>query len=138
MIGIDLSLSVKLRRIDVLTLLNHSSWIWTIIYNKLHPHFKSMNQWVLVNFKSCWDFPVGPVVKPSLSNAEGPGLIPGWEASFSLALWPKHQDTKQYCNKFNKDVKTVHIKKKSLKNCGESGHLTCIWKFCITCDQGTI
>ena len=73
-----------------------------------------MNQWVLVNFKSCWVFPGAPGVKPSLSNAEGPGSISGWEARISLASWPKHQNTEQYCNKFNKDIKMVHIKKKKI------------------------
>ena len=36
-----------------------------------------------------WDFPSGPVVKASLSNAWGVGSIPGWEAKVLLALRPK-------------------------------------------------
>ena len=55
------------------------------------------------------DFPGGPVVK-----AGSPGLIPGWGTKTPHGLWPKNQkQQKQYCNKFNKDFKMVHIKKKS-------------------------
>ena len=45
------------------------------------------------------------------SNAGHVGSIPGQIAN---ASWPKNQNMKQkqYCNKFNKDVKKVHIKKK--------------------------
>ena len=51
------------------------------------------------------------------SSAGGVGLIPGWGARIPHALRPKHQNIKQkqYCNKFNKDLKNwkiVHIKKK--------------------------
>ena len=53
------------------------------------------------------DFPVGPVVKTSPSNAGGAGLIPGLGAEIPHALQPKYQNIKQkqYCNKFNKDLK---------------------------------
>ena len=53
------------------------------------------------------DFPSGPVVKTLPSNAGGVGLIPGRGAKIPYALWPKKQDIKQkqYCNKFNKDLK---------------------------------
>ena len=53
------------------------------------------------------DFPGGPVVKTSPSNAGGAGSIPGWGAKIPHALRPKKQNTKQkqYCNKVNKDFK---------------------------------
>ena len=62
------------------------------------------------------DFPGGPVVKTSAFNAGGAGSIPGRGAKFPHASRPKHQNIKQkqYCNKFNKDLKkkkVVHIKK---------------------------
>ena len=51
------------------------------------------------------DFPGGPVVKTSLSNAGGVGLIPGQGTKIPHASQPKNQNIKQkqYCNKFNKD-----------------------------------
>ena len=54
-----------------------------------------------------WDFPGSPVVKTLPSNARGADLIPGWGAKIPHALWPKNQNIKhkQYCNKFNKDLK---------------------------------
>ena len=57
------------------------------------------------------DFPGGPVVKTSPSNAVGVGLIPG-------PSWPKNQNAKQkqYCNKLSKDFKNgSHQKKKKRK-----------------------
>ena len=53
------------------------------------------------------DFPGGPVVKTSPSNAGGVGLIPGQGAKTLLASQPKSQNKKQqqYCNEFNKDFK---------------------------------
>ena len=58
------------------------------------------------------------MVKTSPLTAEGEGLIPGWGAKIPHALGPKHQNIKQkqYCNKFDKDFITVHIKKSFLKN----------------------
>ena len=64
------------------------------------------------------DFPGGPVVKTSPSNAGGVGSIPGWGAKIPHALGPKNQniEQKQYCNTFNKDSKNgPHQKKKNLK-----------------------
>ena len=64
------------------------------------------------------EFPGGPVVKTSPSNARGAGSIPGRGAKIPHAFQPKNQNIKQkqYCNKFNKDVKNgAHQKKKSLK-----------------------
>ena len=53
------------------------------------------------------DFPGGPVVQTLPSNAGGAGSIPGWGAKIPHASWPKNQNIKQkqYCNKFNKDLK---------------------------------
>ena len=64
------------------------------------------------------DFPGGPVVKTSPSNAAGAGSVPGRGAKIPHASRPKNQNIKQkqYCNTFNKDFKKmVHIKKKILK-----------------------
>ena len=87
------------------------------------------------------DFPGGPVVKTSLSNAGGVGSIPGQGAKISLsnaggvgsihgpgakiplALWPKKtgnrngivtNSIKAIVTKFNKQFKTAHIKKKKI------------------------
>ena len=53
------------------------------------------------------DFPGGPVVKTSPSNAAGTDSIPGRGAKILHASKPKNQNIKQkqYCNKFNKDFK---------------------------------
>ena len=59
------------------------------------------------------------MVKTSLSNAGGVGLIPGCGAKIPHASWPGSQNIKwrQCCGKFKKDFKKkmVHIKKKNLK-----------------------
>ena len=56
-----------------------------------------------------WDFPPGPVVKTSPSNARGAGSIPGRGAGISHASWLEDQSIKQkqYCNKINKDLAIV-------------------------------
>ena len=53
------------------------------------------------------DFPGGPVVKTSPSDARGTGSIPGQGARSPYALRPEDQNIKQkqYSNKFNKDFK---------------------------------
>ena len=53
------------------------------------------------------DFPGGPVVKTSPSNAGGAGSIPGPGAGIPHASGPKSQHIKQRqcCNKFRKDFK---------------------------------
>ena len=53
------------------------------------------------------DFPEGPVVMVSSSNAGDVGLIPGQGAKIQHASWTKNQSIKlkQYCNKSNKDFK---------------------------------
>ena len=65
------------------------------------------------------DFSGSPVVKILPSNTWAAGSIPGQGARIPHALQPKNQDIKQkqYCNKFNKDVKktvlnaTLYFKK---------------------------
>ena len=51
------------------------------------------------------DFPGGPVVETSPSNAEGAGSILGQGAGIPHALQPKGQNMErgQRCNEFNKD-----------------------------------
>ena len=58
------------------------------------------------------------MIKTLPSNAGDVGLIPGWEAKIPHIMQPKTQSIKQkqYCNKFSKDLKMVHIKKNLLKN----------------------
>ena len=53
------------------------------------------------------DFPGGPVVKTSPSNAGGAGSIPGWGAKIPHASQPEKQNVKQkqYRNKLNQDFK---------------------------------
>ena len=53
------------------------------------------------------DFPGGPGVKTSPSNAGGAGLIPGQGVKIPHTSWPKNQNIKQkqYCNKFNEKKK---------------------------------
>ena len=41
-----------------------------------------------------WEFPGGPVVKTSPSNAGGAGSIPGWGTKIPHALRPKNQNIK--------------------------------------------
>ena len=58
------------------------------------------------------------MVKTLPSNAGGVGLIPGQGAKIPHASGPKNQNIKQkqYCNKFNKDLKNgPHQKKNKIK-----------------------
>ena len=66
----------------------------------------------------------GQGAKISLSNAGGVGSIHGPGAKIPLALWPKKtgnrngivtNSIKAIVTKFNKQFKTAHVKKKSLK-----------------------
>ena len=60
------------------------------------------------------DFPGGPVVKTSPSDARGAGSIPGQGGRIPYTLQPKNQNIKQkqYSNNVNKKtLKMVHIKK---------------------------
>ena len=73
------------------------------------------------------DFPCGPVVKMSPSNADDAGSIPGWGIKMSQVLWAKTKQNKnkntqnkktkikqkQYFNKFNKDFKKNRMLLKS-------------------------
>ena len=51
------------------------------------------------------DFPSGPVVKTSPSNAGGVGSIPGWGAKIPHTPGPKNQNIKQkqYYEQFDKE-----------------------------------
>ena len=62
--------------------------------------------------KKWLDFPGGPVLKTSPSNARGNGLIPGWGAKIPYASWLKNpkQIIKQKYNTFNKDFKVIQVK----------------------------
>ena len=60
------------------------------------------------------DFPGGPVVKTSPSNAGSAGSIPGWGAKIPHALQPKNQKTENRSSIVTNSIKTlkmVHIKK---------------------------
>ena len=58
------------------------------------------------------------MVTIALSNAGGVGSVPDWGANSLHALWPKNQNIKekQYCDKFSKHFKSIHIQKYPLKN----------------------
>ena len=60
------------------------------------------------------DFPGGPVVGTLPSNAGGAAPIPGQGVGIPHASCPKNQNIKQkqYCNKFNKDLKNGPHQKK--------------------------
>ena len=65
------------------------------------------------------------MVKALSSSAGGAGLIPGREAKIPHASQPKNQNIKQkqYCNKFNSDLKNGPHKKiffKKVKSLGTS------------------
>ena len=62
----------------------------------------------------------GPVAKTWSLNAGDEGSIPSQESRAQHPSQPKNQyrnsrsnGVQQSCNKFSKDIKTVHIKKKS-------------------------
>ena len=57
--------------------------------------------------KTDGDFSGGPAVKISPSSAGGAGSIPGFGAKIPHASQTRNQNIKQkqYCNKFNKDLK---------------------------------
>ena len=61
------------------------------------------------------DFPGGPVVKTSPSNAGGASSISCWGVKIPHASQPKNQNIKekQYCNKLNKDFKNGPHQKKN-------------------------
>ena len=56
-----------------------------------------------------WDVPGSPVVKTWPSNAGDMGSNLDWGAKIPHALWSERQNIKQkqYCNKFNKDLKMI-------------------------------
>ena len=57
-------------------------------------------------------FPSGPLSKTWPSSAQGMGSIPGLGIKIPHAASPKNQNInkkKQYCNKFNKDLKEAQF-----------------------------
>ena len=62
------------------------------------------------------------MVKASASSTGGGGSMPDPGAKIPYASWPKKQNIKQkqYCNKFNKKFKNVHIKNKKIKDEGRN------------------
>ena len=64
-----------------------------------------------------WDSSDGLVVKTSPSNARGNSSIPDQGAKIPHASGPKNQNIKQkqYCNKFNKDLKKSPCAKNKTK-----------------------
>ena len=60
------------------------------------------------------------MVKTSASNVGGVGSIPGQGPKIPYALWPQNQNIKwkQYCDKFNKDLKNGLHKNSLKKNLG--------------------
>ena len=73
-----------------------------------------------------WDFPGGPVVKTSPSNAGGAGSIPGQRAKIPHASQPKNQNIKKKTRSnivmnLIKTLKMVHIKKIKLQKSQASG-----------------
>ena len=61
------------------------------------------------------DFPGGPVIKNSPSNAGGVGSIPGQRSHMPQGPNTKTKNQNQHCNKFNKDLKNGTHTQKNLK-----------------------
>ena len=71
------------------------------------------NQTVVLCLKTGFSFTGGPVVSISPSKAGGEGFVPGWGGEIPHAWWSKTQiEQKQYCHKFNKDLKWSTSRKK--------------------------
>ena len=60
------------------------------------------------------DFPCGPVVKMSPSNADDAGLIPGWGIKMSQVLWAKKK--KKRSNTVINSIKTFTKNRMLLKS----------------------
>lgn len=67
-----------------------------------------MNRKIHIKVDSSWDFPNGPVVKTSSSNAGG-GFNLNEELKSHMLFSQKRErekkKQKKYCNRFNKDLK---------------------------------
>lgn len=61
------------------------------------------------------DFPYGPVVKMSPSNADDAGLIPGWGIKMSQVLWAKKKKKKRSNTVIN-SIKTFTKNRMLLKS----------------------
>ena len=80
-------------------------------------------------FCSSWKDEYGGTSLATQCNAGDVGSIPGQGAKISHALRPKHQNIKQkqYCNKFNKDLKNgLHQNKKKISTV--IVYLSFVWK----------
>ena len=80
-----------------------------LAFTKLFSHSRSLeNVSEHVKLKTKGDFILDPVTKPSLSNAGGTGSLSAQATKIPHALGPKKQNMKQkqYCDKFNKDLKS--------------------------------
>ena len=85
------------------------------------PHFKRSATFLNGGTTICqlevdhfWDFPGGPVVKTSPSNAGGVGSIPCWRAKIPHASGPKKENINNRSNIVTSSIKTLkmaHIKK---------------------------
>ena len=86
---------------------------------RVSSNFLNLNEGFIVKVNDTWDFPGGPLVKNSPSNAGRCGFDP-WARSLKSHMGffrlpgqknpPKNQKNqngkqKQYCSKFNKDFK---------------------------------
>ena len=69
--------------------------------------YKRIKKYLSLKMNKVWDFPGSPVVKTLPSNEGGCGFNPWSGAKIPHVLQPKSQNIKQkqYCNKFNKDLK---------------------------------
>ena len=56
------------------------------------------------------------MVKTSPANAGSMGSVLGWGAKILMAKKTEHKQQERFCNKFNKDLKMAHIKKRKRKN----------------------
>ena len=67
---------------------------WTEVFEVWYVSYTYItSQFGLVHLNAQeWNFPGGPVVKTSLSNTAGAGLIPGWRGKIPHALKPKNQN----------------------------------------------
>ena len=86
------------------------------IYWKKFSLYKKLDN-IHVNKKKAWDFPSGPVVKTSPSNAGCTGSVPSQGAKSPHALWPKSQNKSSTVTGSIKTLKNYpHFFKKRKKN----------------------
>ena len=92
-------------------------WLWRTTHGLcnilLYPFQQQCFAWpyALLNMKRQGNVPGGPVVESLPSNA---GSITGRDPTCLMAKKQNIKQQKQYCNKFSKDFKKLHIKKKKI------------------------